>query len=45
MPLPDFTAFNPGYEEKKRKNKKEAERRKTLFRNHRNLAGCGTHPR
>ena len=41
MPLPDFTAFNPGYEEK---NKKEAERRKTLFRNHRSLAGCGTPP-
>jgi len=27
------------------KNKKEAERRKSLFRNHRSLAGCGTHPR
>jgi len=44
MPLPDFTAFNPGYEEKKRKNKKEAERRKTLFRNLRSLAGCGAAP-
>jgi hypothetical protein len=31
--------FRPGYEEKK----KEAERRKTLFRNHRNLR-CGTRP-
>ena len=41
MPLPDFTSFHPGYEEEK---KKEAERRKTLFRNHRSLAGCGTHP-
>src|ERR1700689_252604 len=42
MPLPDFTSFHPGYERDKRK--KEAERRKTLFRNHRSLAGCGAHP-
>ena len=27
------------------KRKKEAERRKTLFRNLRSLAGCGTHPK
>src|SRR5579862_4889098 len=37
---PDFALLNPGYEEKK----KEAERRKTLFRNLRSLAGCGTAP-
>jgi hypothetical protein len=29
MPLPDFATLNPGYEERK----KEAERRKALFRN------------
>jgi hypothetical protein len=29
---------------KKRKKEKEAERRKTLFRNLRSLAGCGAHP-
>jgi hypothetical protein len=40
MPLPDFTSFYPGYEEEI----KEAERRKTLFRNLRSLAGCGTAP-
>src|ERR1700691_2706054 len=40
MLLPDFTSFNPGYEEEI----KEAERRKTLFRNLRSLAGCGTAP-
>jgi hypothetical protein len=40
MPLPDFTSFHPGYEE----IKKEAERRKTLFRNLRSLAGCSARP-
>src|SRR5580704_7421002 len=35
---PDYAPFHPGYEEEK-----EAERRKTLFRNHRNLR-CGTRP-
>jgi hypothetical protein len=39
MPTPDFTPFHPGYEE--RNERKEAERRKTLFRNFRSLAGCG----
>jgi hypothetical protein len=56
MPLPDFTEpvigpatsgrtrwFHPGYEETKER-KKEAERRKTLFRNLRSLAGCGARP-
>jgi hypothetical protein len=41
MPIPDFTPFHPGYGKSVR-NKKEAERRKTLFRNLRSLAGCGT---
>jgi hypothetical protein len=43
MPLPDERQRNPGYEEKK-KEEKEAERRKTLFRNLRSLAGCGAAP-
>jgi hypothetical protein len=38
--VPDYASLHPGYEEKR----KEAERRKTLFRNHRSLAGCGTAP-
>ena len=33
-----------GLRRKKRKKEKEAERRKTLFRNHRSLAGCGAAP-
>ena len=39
MPLPDFTRPSG-----LRKEKKEAERRKTLFRNLRSLAGCSTRP-
>ena len=39
MPIPDFIRAM-----KKRRNKKEAERRKTLFRNLRSLAGCGARP-
>jgi hypothetical protein len=35
MQLPDFTSFHPGYE---RTKEKEAERRKTLFRNLRAFA-------
>ena len=41
MSIPDYASLHPGYEEKK---EKEAERRKTLFRNHRSLAGCGAAP-
>jgi hypothetical protein len=40
-PLPDFASLHPGYEE--RKGRKEAERRKAMFRNHHTLR-CGAAP-
>ena len=44
-PLLGFALLNPGYKRtKERKKKKEAERRKSLFRNLRSLAGCGAAP-